>query len=56
MTADSIGNLVDIRVFVDNGAEHVTTRKGVTIGVARLPELIAGLQQAEVEARRRGST
>ena len=46
--------LVDVRIFTNDGTKHVATRKGVTIAVRRLPELIQGLQQAEAEARRRG--
>ena len=46
--------LVDIRVFADNGSEHVATKKGISIAVQRLPELIQALQGAEAEARRCG--
>ena len=34
--------------------EPIATKKGITIAVKRLPELIRGLQAAEAEARRRG--
>ena len=47
-------DLIDVRVFANDGSEHVATRKGISIAVGRLPELIQALQGAEAEARRRG--
>ena len=50
-------DLIDIRVHADfSGAdpERRPTKKGVALKVEKLPQLIAALQNAEVEARRRG--
>ena len=49
-------DLVSIRVWTDPyaGTERVATKKGISIGVRLLPELIAVLQQAEAEARAAG--
>lgn len=49
-------DLVSVRVWCDaySGTAKVATKKGVALAVDRLPELIAALQQAESEARRRG--
>ena len=48
----------DIRTFTepyaDEGQGRVATKKGVTLSLAKLPELIAALQQAESEARAAG--
>nr|WP_282183985.1 transcriptional coactivator p15/PC4 family protein [Azospirillum sp. OGB3] len=48
--------LCDLRTFVEyrSTSEIGPTKKGVTFGVALLPQIIAGLQDAEAEARRRG--
>ena len=46
---------VDIRVFVViDAVKRGPTRKGVTLAVGKLPELIAGLQAAEREAQKTG--
>ena len=47
---------VDVRAFADfdQTGEMRPTKKGVALRLALLPELIAGLQLAEAEARRRG--
>ncbi len=49
---------VDIRTYVepyaDEGQGRVPTKKGVTLALTKLPELIAALQQAESEARAAG--
>ncbi len=49
---------VDIRTFVepyaDEGEGRVPTKKGVTMALTKLPELIAALQRAESEARAAG--
>ena len=48
---------VDVRLFVDivGGPDgRQPTRKGVSLKVRALPDLINLLQRAEVEARRRG--
>ncbi len=49
---------VDIRTFAepyaDEGQGRVATKKGVTLSLAKLPELIEALQKAEVEARALG--
>ena len=47
-------NLVDIRVFADNGSEHTATKKGVSLAIAKLPILIEALRNAEAEARSLG--
>ena len=47
-------NLIDIRVFADNGSEQTATRKGISLAIAKLPALIDALRKAETEARRRG--
>ena len=47
-------DLVDARVYADNGSEHVATKKGICVHVNTLPLLIEGLQQAEAEARKLG--
>ncbi len=47
-------NLIDIRVFADNGSEQTATKKGVSLAIAKLPALIHTLRNAEAEARRRG--
>ena len=46
-------DLVDVRSFA--GDDHdIATKKGISLRVALLPQLIEGLQQAEAEARKRG--
>lgn len=49
-------NLAHLRVFTDatGRPERVPTKAGFGIQVARLPDLIAALQSALVEARARG--
>lgn len=49
-------HVVDVRVFTAYGdrAEPGPTKKGVSLRVDRLPELIAGLQKAEAAARAQG--
>jgi hypothetical protein len=50
-------DLCDVRVYAsfdDGDAERRPTKKGIAVKVDRLPELIAALQSAEAEARRRG--
>lgn len=48
--------LVDLRVFADfkGEGERQATRKGVSLKVERLPDLIEALDRALEEARRRG--
>lgn len=50
--------LIDVRTFADFKAGAVEsrgpTKKGVSLNIARLPALIAGLEAARDEARRRG--
>lgn len=48
--------LIDLRVFTKSavGGEPLPTRKGVTLKIGTLPELIGALQKAEVEARAAG--
>jgi hypothetical protein len=49
--------LIDIRVLVqldEQSAIPVPTKKGVSLRVELLPELVAALQAAEAEARQRG--
>ena len=47
-------DLVDLRVWTtpDNGGDPVPTKKGVSIRVTMLPELIAALKEAESVAQR----
>ncbi len=49
-------NLCDVRVFAEPyaGDEWVATKKGISLGVAKLPDLIAALQRAEAVARANG--
>jgi hypothetical protein len=50
-------DLVDIRVLAslhDPSGGQVPTKKGVSLKIQRLPELVAALQAAEAEARERG--
>jgi hypothetical protein len=50
-------NLIDVRTYVepcDMDGERRPTRRGVTLALGRLPELIDGLVAAEREARRMG--
>lgn len=51
-------DLIDIRVFArpfgDAGDEPCATREGLSLNVAKLPELIRALQAAWAEAKRRG--
>ena len=49
-------DLCDVRVFAEPyaGDEWVATKKGISLSVAKLPELIAALQQAVAEARSAG--
>jgi len=50
--------LVDVRTFADFAAGPVETRgptkKGISLSVARLPDLIDALEAARSEAQRRG--
>lgn len=48
--------LVDIRIFAPFTAANVPmpTKKGVSLRLSALPELIAGLQRAEALAREQG--
>ncbi len=56
LTAYQGHDLCDIRVFAEPyaGNEWVATKKGISLSVAKLPDLIAALQQAEGEARAAG--
>lgn len=45
--------LADLRIYVA-GDDPKPTKKGVTVNVALLPELVAALQAAEAEARAAG--
>jgi hypothetical protein len=45
---------IDLRLFADNGVEQVPTRKGIAIRPDLLPKVIEALQDAEVEASKRG--
>jgi hypothetical protein len=50
-------DLIDIRVFADftgTHAEKRPTKKGISLKVAKLPELIEALEKARAEAERRG--
>ena len=50
-------NLIDVRTYVepcDMDGEWRPTRRGVTLALGRLPELIDGLVATEREARRMG--
>ena len=55
--SDYMGHaLIDLRTFAEFGDadERRATKKGIALKIERLPELIAGLQRAEAEARSRG--
>jgi len=48
---------IDIRVYVklsDPSGEIVATRKGVSLPVAKIPDLLVGIQAAQTEAIRLG--
>ena len=49
-------DLCDIRVYAEpyTGNKWVATKKGVCLSVAKMPDLIAALQQAEAEAKAAG--
>jgi Transcriptional Coactivator p15 (PC4) len=47
-------SLCDVRVFATADGAPVATKKGISLRLHLLPELIAGLQRAEAEARQRG--
>ncbi len=49
-------DLVSARIWTDadEGGERRPTRKGITLRVERLPELLDALRQAEEEARKAG--
>lgn len=48
-------DLVDLRIWASfDGAERRPTKKGVSLKVTSLSELIKGLQAARDEAQRRG--
>lgn len=51
-------DLIDVRTYADFTAGAVQcrgpTKKGVSLKIAKLPELIASLQLAKSEAQRRG--
>lgn len=47
-------DLLNIRVFYDRDGELLPGKQGVSIRATALPEIIAGLQAALVEAKRRG--
>jgi hypothetical protein len=46
---------IDIRTFAHfrNAAQHMPTRKGISIRVEQIPKLVAALQAAATEARLR---
>lgn len=52
------GHYVDVRVFAaygdDADEERRATKKGVTLNLTKLPELIDALEMARVEAERLG--
>jgi len=49
-------NCIDVRIFADftGDDEKRATKRGVSLKVERLPELIEALRNAEAEAGRRG--
>ena len=47
-------NMAFARVYYDDGAEYRPGRNGINLRVELLPELIAALQGAEVEAQAAG--
>lgn len=47
-------DLCDLRVFVPGDGDPIATKKGLSFRPALLPDIIAGLQKVEAEARRRG--
>ena len=56
LTAYQGHDLCDVRVFAEPyaGDEWISTKKGISLSVAKLPALIEGLQVAEREARQAG--
>lgn len=50
--------LIDVRTYVDFKSGNVEgrgpTKKGVSLNIAKLPDLIAALEDARSEAERRG--
>lgn len=47
-------NLVDLRVYADGDDGQVPTKKGITVRVGLLPDLIEGLKKAETAPRSQG--
>ena len=47
-------DLVDVRVYADNGEEWVATAKGVALRTVMLPALAVALKDAEREAQLAG--
>ena len=47
-------DLVQVRIYVDNGAKFIPTPKGIAVRVALLPELVAALAEAARQARADG--
>lgn len=49
---------IDVRTYcdpyADEGRDRLPTKKGVTLAVSKLPDLISALQQAKSEARAAG--
>jgi len=50
------GEFVDLRQFIEpnDGTERIPTRKGITVRINLLPELLEALHQVETEAREAG--
>lgn len=53
-TKDAVHQMVSARVYFEDGREYQPGRNGLNVKVDLLPALIAGLQEAEVEARAAG--
>jgi len=47
-------DLLDIRVYADDGAKHVPSKKGLSVRVERLRDLQAALSEAEAVAVKNG--
>lgn len=50
-------DLIDVRLFMrltDPSGDIIATKKGISLPVKQLPELASAIQDAMVEARRRG--
>ncbi len=47
-------NLIDIRVWAHDGAKHVPSKKGLSVRLERISELMEALKEAEAVAVKNG--